>query len=210
MFNKLTLLLAVLACLLSVSLPASAEKIDRDKPVGLEADRITVDDSKKIHVFEGNVQLTQGTLVIRADKMVVTQDAGGYQKAVASGGADGLARFRQKREGKDEYIEGEAERIEHDGASDTTQLFTRAWVKSGLDEVRGQYISFDAKSETYLVSNGPNGASVASTKHERVRAILQPRNKAGATPTAPGRAINPALKAAPELSTVDNKVPDPQ
>ena len=210
MFNKQIRLLAVLFSTLCVSLSSMAEKADRDKPVNLEADRITVDDAKKIHVFEGNVQLTQGTLVIRADKMVVTQDASGYQKGVASGGADGLARFRQKREGKDEYIEGEAERIEHDGAADTTQLFTRAWVKSGLDEVRGQYIAFDAKTETYLVSNGPNGTTVSSAKHERVRAIIQPRNKGPAAPSTPSRAVNPPLKAAPELSAPENKAPDPQ
>ena len=210
MFNKLIRLPAVLASILCVSYPSIAEIADRDKPVNLEADRITVDDAKKIHVFEGNVLLTQGTLVIRANKMVVTQDASGYQKGVASGGADGLARFRQKREGKDEYIDGEAEKIEHDGAADTTQLFTRAWVKSGLDEVRGQYISFDAKTETYLVSNGPNGTTASSAKHERVRAIIQPRNKASTAPASPSRAINPALKAAPELSAPENKASDPQ
>jgi lipopolysaccharide export system protein LptA len=201
--------LALLASMFLVASPALAERADRDKPVNLEADRITVDDAKKVHVFEGNVQLTQGTLVIRADKMVVTQDANGYQKGVATGGAEGLARFRQKREGKDEYIEGEAERIEHDGAADTTQMFTRAWVKSGQDEVRGQYISFDAKSETYLVSNGPGGTTVTSAVHERVRAILQPRNKSTTNPAAPSRAISPALKAAPELSQPEVKAPDP-
>ena len=73
--------------------------------------------SRSTQVFEGNVILTQGTLVIRTAKLVVTQDAEGFQKGVASGGADGLARFRQKREGKDEYIDGEAERIEYDRAA---------------------------------------------------------------------------------------------
>ena len=209
MFNNLIRSLAVLASMLCVSSLSMAEKADRNKPVNLEADRITVDDVKKIHVFEGNVQLTQGTLVIRADKMVITQDASGYQKGVATGGGDGLARFRQKREGKDDYIEGAAERIEHDGAAETTQLFTRAWVKSGLDEVRGQYISFDAKTETYLVSNGPSGTALPATKHERVRAIIQPRNKEDGAP-APNRAANPALKAASELPAAQNKVPEPQ
>jgi lipopolysaccharide export system protein LptA len=45
--------------------PAFAEKADKDKPVNLEADRITVDDAKKLHILEGNVVLVRGTLVIR-------------------------------------------------------------------------------------------------------------------------------------------------
>ncbi|MFI4981544.1 MAG: LptA/OstA family protein, partial [Nevskiales bacterium] len=78
--------LLILACLFTVSLPALAEKADRDKPVNLEADRITVDDAKKVQVFEGNVQLIQGTLIIRCDKLIVTQDGEGFQSGTASGG----------------------------------------------------------------------------------------------------------------------------
>ena len=104
--------------LLGVSQSALAEKADRSKPVKLEADRVTVDDGKKVHVFEGRVNLTQGTLNIRADKIVVTQDAEGFQKGIATAGPGGLAHIRQKLEGKDEYIDGEAERIEHDGNSE--------------------------------------------------------------------------------------------
>ena len=69
---------------------------------------------RQVQIFEGNVILNQGTLQIRTNRLVVTQDADGFQKGVATGGANGLARFRQKRDGKDEYIEGEGERIEHD------------------------------------------------------------------------------------------------
>ena len=205
-FNKL-LRQSLLACICCLPSSALAERADRDKPVNLEADRITVDDAKKVHLFEGNVQLTQGTLVIRTDKLVVTQDAGGYQKGVATGGADGLARFRQKREGKDELVEGEADRIEHDGQAEKTQLFGRAWVKSGQDEVRGQYIIYDAKTENYLVSNGPNGTKAPAAKQERVRAVIQPRNKAEAGPLPSPRPIDPTLKATPAIVAPAHKGP---
>lgn len=155
---------------------AWAERADRDKPVNLEADRAFVDDAKKTQTFEGNVVLTQGTLIIKSDKLVVTQDASGFQKGVATGGPGGLAFFRQKREGRNEYVEGEAERIEHDGQTEKSQFFNRAHVKSGGDDVRGSYIIYDSKSENYTVTNGPNGTS-APNKQERVRAVIQPKNK---------------------------------
>src|SRR6187431_139824 len=100
---------AVLALFLLAISGAHAERADRDKPVNLEADRVTVDDVKQVATFEGSVVLTQGTLVIRGNRMVVQQDAEGFKTGVAFGN---LASFRQKREGFDEYIEGFAERIE--------------------------------------------------------------------------------------------------
>lgn len=163
---------------------ASAERADRDKPVHLEAGRVTVDDVKRTHTFEGNVVLSQGTLIIRTAKLVVTQDAEGFQKGVASGGEGGLARFRQKREAKDEYVDGEAERIEYDSRGEKAEFFNRAYVKSGVDEVRGHYISYDGRTEQYLVTATP-GASPGS-KEGRVTAIIQPKNVKPAIP-APAR-----------------------
>lgn len=169
-----TTLPPLFAVLLFVSGSACAERADRDKPVHLEAARVTVDDVKRTHVFEGNVVLTQGTLVIRTARLVVTQDTEGFQKGVATSGEGGLARFRQKREGKDEYIEGEAERIEYDARGEKAEFFTRAFVKSGADEVRGHYISYDGRTEQYLVTATP-GAGPGS-KDGRVTAIIQPKN----------------------------------
>ena len=109
-----TLSLTATVLLAALAMPAHAEKADREKPINLEADRISIDDIKKQQVFEGNVILTQGTMQIRTNRLVVTQDADGFQKGVATGGANGLARFKQKREGSNDYVEGEGERIEHD------------------------------------------------------------------------------------------------
>ncbi|MFY9329370.1 MAG: lipopolysaccharide transport periplasmic protein LptA [Georgfuchsia sp.] len=165
-----------------ISTAVHAERADREKPINLEADKITVDDARKVHVFEGNVQFTQGTLVIRADKIVVTQDASGNQTGVATGGPDGLAHFKQKREGRDDLIEGEAERIVNDSKADKSELFGHAKMRSGLDEVSGEYISYDGKTENYVVSNAPGGTVTQGAKAGRVHAIIQPRNKSTAKP----------------------------
>lgn len=179
----------LLIALLLASCPVFAERADRDKPVHLEANRVTVDDVKRVHIFEGNVVLTQGTLAIRTAKLVVTQDAEGFQKGVATSGDGGLARFRQKREGKDEYIDGEAERIEYDSRGEKAEFFNRAYVKSGADEVRGHFISYDGKTEQYLVTATP-GANPGS-KEGRVTAIIQPKN-AKTTPSTSAQPATPA------------------
>lgn len=179
-----TIRLALYTFLLIAALPAHAEKADRDKPVHLEADQVTVDDINKVHIFDGRVTLSQGTLAIRSDKLVVKQDADGFKNGIASAKAGGLARFRVKRDGKDEYVEGEAERIEYDAKSEITRFFNRAQVKSGLDEVRGQYIVFDGQNEQYSVTSGPNG-TVLPGRENRVRAVIQPKNRSQAPEAAP-------------------------
>ena len=68
-------------CLLLAALPTVvlAEKGDREKPINVEADRVSIDDIKKVQIFEGNVVMSQGTLQLRTSKLVVTQDADGFQ-----------------------------------------------------------------------------------------------------------------------------------
>jgi lipopolysaccharide export system protein LptA len=176
---KLNFFYAATAALFLIAPPVLAERADREKPINLEADRITIDDVKKVQVLEGNVILTQGSLQIRTSRLVVTQDADGFQKGVATGGSNGLARFRQKREGKNDFIEGEGERLEYDARNERTQFFDRAWVKSGQDEIKGHYISYDALTEKYLVTSGSDGKSSSATgaAQARVHAIIQPKGK---------------------------------
>jgi lipopolysaccharide export system protein LptA len=156
---------------------ALAEKADRDKPVNLEADTVTVDDLKQIHTYVGNVVITQGTLAIRGDKVVVKQDKEGFQHGTSYGNP---ASFRQKREGYDEHIEGFADRIEYDAKADKVQLYGKARMKrTGGDDVRGSHISYDANTEFYQVLGGKHTGDGSG----RVRAVIQPKKKPGPAPS---------------------------
>ena len=191
---------AVAAALLTACASAQAERADRNLPVNVEADRLTMDDVKKESVFEGNVTVTQGTLMLKADKVTVKQDAKGFNYAFAYGKP---AYFRQKREGYEEYIEGNAERLEYDGKADKVQMFTNAEVRKGTDEVRGDYISYDATTEFYQVISGPSVASTTNPKG-RVRAVIQPPKRAGEKP-AGDKAVAPAAGPQPSVSLKPSK-----
>lgn len=175
--RSLNFVFAVMA-LLFCSL-AMAEKADRDKPIDLEADNVTVNDAKKTSVYTGNVVLTQGTLVIHADKLIVREDANGFQHSTSYGNP---TTFKQKEEGKDEYIQGSAQRIEYDGRMDKVQLYTKAWVKRGEDIVHGEYIMYDAGAEYAEVIGQSGQAAAPDTPKGRVHAVIQPKKK---TPPAP-------------------------
>ena len=107
-----------------------AEQADRQKPMNVEADSLRFDDAKQTSQFTGNVVVTQGTLTMRADRMDVRQDAAGEQFGVAHGTKSKRAFFRQKRDGVDEYIEGEALTLEYDSKAAEMRLIGNAEMLS--------------------------------------------------------------------------------
>ena len=187
---------AALACAMIAPPLAWAERADREKPVNLEADRVDLDDAKKEVVFEGNVTLTQGTLQIKADKIIVKQDADGFQYGIAYGSP---AHFRQKREGFDDFIEGFGDRLEYDGKADKMQLFTNARIQRGRDEVRGDYIAYNAITEFFQVIGGGKTAATPGNPQGRVRAVIQPKPKSA---TQPGPASSVELAPSDTLQPV--------
>lgn len=193
---------AALALLvLSLGLPAWAEKADRDKPMNAEADAMRHDDLKQLTVFTGNVVITKGSILIRGGRVEVSQSPEGYQRAQITAAPGQLAFYRSKRDGVDETVEGEAELIEYDGRADTVQFSRRAVLRrlmgSNLaDETTGALIRYDNLADVFTVDgalrNGPAGG--------RVRALLSPRtgSAAPASDAAPAQPKPPAATA-PQL-----------
>jgi len=172
-------LIALLLAVALASPAAQAEKADREKPVEIEADTAEVDDKTKTTVFKGQVVITQGTLVIRGDKVTLRDDGKGRQAATALGNP---ATFRQKRDGLDEYIEGRGQRMDYDSARQLLQLRDNAEIRRGGDWARGQLIEYDSDNGTYrVVGDTQRGESTPAGAGGRVRAVIQPRN----TPASP-------------------------
>jgi lipopolysaccharide export system protein LptA len=194
----LRLIFALLVCLAG---PALAEKADRNKPMNIEADSLRYDDLKQISIFTGRVTLIKGSIQIRGDRLEVRQDPDGYQFGVATGSADKLAFFRQKREALDEFIEGEGETITYDGKADTVTFSRKAQLRRlrgsvVADEINGASIVYENLTDLFSVDgaakNGPTGALGSG----RVRVMLSPKPEAAAS----GPAVDPAkLKPTPVL-----------
>jgi len=168
-FPLIPLLLAL--ALLLVGENAHAEKADRNKPMNIEADGLRYDDVRQISVFSGRVLLTKGSIQIRGDQVEVRQDPEGYQFGVVTGNAAKPAFFRQKREGVDEFIEGEAEVLSYDGRADTVTLTRKAQLRryrgtTLADEISGGVIVYNSLTDRFTVDGAGAG---------RVRATLVPK-----------------------------------
>jgi len=174
---------ALLVGLIALLPPAWGDKADRNQPLSFAADSARVDELKQLNILSGNVEITKGSIVIRADRVEVRQSPDGYQQAVATGWPSKRAYFRQKREGSDEYLEGEAEKLEYDGRSDTVRLINQAVMRrfrgnTLADEVSGSTISYDNTTEVFQVVGGPASAAAPG----RVRGVLTPREAPASAP----------------------------
>lgn len=191
-----------------LAFPARAERADRLKPVTIQADQGgQVDLQRQVMVFTGNVVVSKGTMVIRSSRIEVRQTPEGYDTAVAFGAPGKPATFRQKREGVDEYMDGEAERLEYDGKADVVKFINNAVVRRLrgavlADEITGNLVTYDSTTDVLRVSGG--GTSSAANPGGRVRAVLTPREgseaaaeaaRAASTGDAVQLRLSPALGA---------------
>jgi lipopolysaccharide export system protein LptA len=198
--------------LLAITQAAHAEKADSEKPSVVDSNHMTYDDVQQVNTFTGNVVMTRGTLIMHAEKVVVTTDPDGYQFATLYAGPGKLATFRQKRDGgPDLWIEGEADRIEYDGKTEIAKLFSHAKMQrltgtKVTDEVRGEFISYDSRAEYYSVNNTASGDSKNGSG--RITAVIQPR-----VPVPPGGAVNTrsttVLPVAPNTAPSTTTAPVP-
>lgn len=177
-FMKLPFL-RLLLCAASVLMVgvAQAEKADSKKPMNVEADALRYDDLKQTSVFSGNVVLTRGSIIIKGARIEVRQDPQGYQFGVVTAETGQRAFFRQKRDGDDEYIEGESETIEYDGRADVFKLIKDARLRrlrgtQVVDVVTGNIIQYNSLTDVFTVDGSPQKGG------ERVRATLTPRSEA--------------------------------
>jgi len=170
-----SLVIGVLVLLGNASIAAAAVVSDSDQPMNFAADTVRVDDKSHLNVLQGNVEISKGSIVVRAERVEVLQGPQG-QTATATGGTGGRALFRQRRAGTDEVIEGEAERITYDSRTEKVQFVGRAVMRrlvAGViaDELVGQRIDYDSPSNVFQV----NGNKTSSSQGGRVRGIIGPR-----------------------------------
>lgn len=167
----------VLAVLCGFAQAALAERADRNKPIHLEADRVTLDDSRQMAVFTGDVQMTQGTLSISADQIIATQGPQGLEHGEATGAP---AHFRQKRDGSNEYVEGWGQRIEYNAVTGVMDIYGQAHVKRGLDDARGDHITYNSHDLSFRVAG-----QETPNKPGRATFIINPK-------APPSSAVEPA------------------
>ena len=207
------LMIAIAAAAALTAFGATAEQSDRDKPMNAESDALRYDDLKQTSVFTGNVVITKGTTIIRGARVDVSQDPEGYQKALATAAPPPgkLAFYRKKRDGLDEFIEGEGELIDYDSRADLVKFIRKAVLRRYrgavlTDETTGAQINYDNKTDIFTVDSGTQNSTLTNPSG-RVRALLSPRptaSAAAATAQPVPSGPSPTLRSSPSMGADKN------
>lgn len=186
------------------SAAVQAEKADRDKPMNVEADTLLYDDVRQVSVFTGRVVLTKGTILIRGGKLDVRQDPDGNQYGVVTADPGKLAFFRQKREGLDEYIEGEGQTIDYNGPANTVKFITNAQLRRFVgskfnDEFKAEVIVYNNSTELFTLDGTPVPGNKTGTPAGRVRVMLTPKSDIATRPSGAASSVGVPLRETPTL-----------
>jgi lipopolysaccharide export system protein LptA len=149
------------------------------------SDTLNYDDIKKESVFTGNVILTRGPMTLRSDKLVMSEDAAGFQHGTATVEPGKLVFIRQENPEKYETMEARGLRAIYNGKSEEIEVIGQAVITRFIcgkpfDNVQGERIVYRQKTETYQAYGGPNSAAHGG----RVRSLAQSRAKADAAAAA--------------------------
>lgn len=158
--RRKAMMLAIAASLLSGV--AHGLSGDRDQPIHIQADRVELDERNKVSTYQGNVVLTQGSIRLQAEQLVVHRDGEGVGQIVADGDP---AEFRQRPDDGAEIV-GQAQQLRYTASDSRVQLIGDARLTQGEDLFAGPRIVYD--TERSLVRAG------SESGEGRVRAIINP------------------------------------
>ena len=161
--NKLSLKIALAGALLAASLPAMALTGDTNQPIHIESDQQSLDMQGNVVTFTGNVVVTQGSIKINADKVVVTRPADQKGKEVIDGYGNPATFYQMQDNGKP--VKGRASKMHYELANDFVVLTGNAYLEQLDSNIKGDKI-------TYLVKEQKMQAF--SDKGKRVTTVLVP------------------------------------
>lgn len=177
---------------------AWAEKADKFKPTtvsGIAGSAQNIDSGESKVMFN-KIELTRGTLYIRAEKGtdITIQPNKEFPEGGGStifiGTSTNPVFFKQKRDGGSNlWIEGTAQKVEYDKATEVV-VFSGTAVIRFLDQdketrrLEGEYFSYDSPKDFFNMANSSTGKSVQNGG--RVTITLEPvKAKPDNKPTKP-------------------------
>ncbi len=161
--NKHSLNLLLAGTLLAAALPAFAVTGDTDKPIHIESDQQSLDMEGNVVTFTGNVVVTQGTIKVNADKVVVTRPGGEKGKEVVEAYGKPATFYQMQDNGKP--VKGRGSKMRYELQNDYVILTGNAYLEQLDSNIKGDKI-------TYLVKEQKMQAS--SEKGKRVTTVLVP------------------------------------
>ncbi len=155
------------ASLVLLSQNSWALESDRDQPIHIKADRITVNEKQGVSFYQGNVQFTQGSLRVNGDEVTVFLQGDTLSKVIVIGNPATLV---QQPDHRQELVNSKATRMEYDANKEIVYLIENAEVQQGPNSFAGDYIEYDTRNSMVSARKG-------ETDDSRVHVIITPPEK---------------------------------
>ena len=163
MKNKL-LSLCLTSILLSATPYAFALKGDTSQPIDVLSDNQSLNMEKSTATFTNNVIIKQGTIVIKAQKVIVTRPPKGSNTKDTID-AYGYPVYFEQQLDNGKPVKGHANKVHYDLGGELVTLTGKAELSQQGSKINGRHITYDVKNQQ-LKANGSKG--------KRVRTILIP------------------------------------
>ncbi|MBQ0759345.1 MAG: lipopolysaccharide transport periplasmic protein LptA [Zhongshania sp.] len=179
---------ALSAALLLTSQLALSLPDDRKQAINLSSDRAVYEKNQGIYI--GNVNMSQGSLKIRADKLTIVESDRKVDKVIAEGTP---AYFEQQPRAEEGVVIASAQRIEYSLQQEEILLQRNASITHQGSKISGDRVVYSGRKQMVVADGGTN------EKDNRVKMTLQPQ----AVPDEP-QAAPEQSSAAPSTPTTDD------
>ena len=150
--------------LLVVMLSQAAHALDSDKqqPATLDADDFEMDFKTGVRTYRGNVIFRQGSIRLTCDELTTYLNSDNELDKAVCIGSPGT--FKQRPEGQEEDVNGQAMEITMDEIEQLVTLKSRAKVVQGGTTLSGRTITYDMALEKVRVKGGGSAEGQATTQ----------------------------------------------
>lgn len=154
----------LLATLVMASLSALALKNDTQQPINIVSDNQSLDMDNHIVTFTDNVVITQGSILIKANKVVITRppEKSGKKDTVEAFGNP--VTFQQTLD-NGKPVNGKANKVHYDLTTEFLTLTGNAELKQLDSKINSSMISYDVKKQLLKAKGSGNS---------RVKTVLIP------------------------------------
>ncbi len=152
--------------LLLLPLTSFALSSDRNQPIKIKADSVSLNEKTGISVYKGNVVFTQGSLILKGSKVVIHQPDGKVSKIIVTGKP---ARFQQQQDNAKQLVKAEAGKMEFITRDEKVYLSQNAFVAQGENLLKGNKIEYNTRNSTV--------SAKGKDSNNRVTTVIEPDSK---------------------------------
>ncbi|SMM98736.1 LptA, protein essential for LPS transport across the periplasm [uncultured Candidatus Thioglobus sp.] len=136
---------------------AYALPADVKKSINVKAHTVIIDESLGTSIYTGDAKVTQGSLMLNAEKIQLFHAQKSVNKVVARGSKNQYAHYQQNQINQLRFVEATAQKITYLADKQLILLEGRAHLIQGFDSFSGGSLKYDIKNDSVIAKKSDTG-----------------------------------------------------